>query len=709
MKKFILTALAIATVLTSGAQKKPGKLPAINKAPVKESSLDRSIRPKAGPAPVIALKEPASFELSNGMKVFVVENHKLPVVSVSMELNYNPPIQGSKAGYMDLAGQMIERGTKSRNKETFDKEIDQIGATFSANYQGFYAGSLKRNFGKVMELAADAIINAQFTQEEFDKVKSKALDAVKSSKEESGEIADNLRKRINFGKSHPYGEITTEESLNQVTLADCQKFFSTYFRPNIGFMAIVGDITPAEAKVMVEKNFNSWSKAEVPNTNYNKPTLPSAPGVYFANKDGAVQSVINITHPLDIIPGHPDAIKLSVMNTMLGDGDARLFKNLRESKAYTYGAYSTARPDRLIGTFNAFANVRNAVTDSSIDQFMYEINRIRDEKASDSEVEQIKNYMTGSFAIGLESPQTIATFAINIARYNLPKDYYQNYLKNLSAVTADDVQMIARKYLNPDKANIVVVGNKDEIASKLQRFSQNKIQYFDYKADVQEDALPVPAGLTSEKVINSYINAIGGIEKINKIKDLSINMSATFQGMAMTAEMKKKSPDKFMMEVKMNGAMVVQKQVFDGTKGKASGMGGEQELTGDELEEVRAGAKIVPEIDYLNAANGYKLTLKGIEKINGKDAYKLEVETPWKKKGIEYYDTATGLKTQEVKTTEGPQGPMTQTTLYDDYREVNGVKFPFKVGQSFGPQMIEMKASTIEVNKKLNDSLFKIN
>lgn len=709
MKRLLITALALATAFTSGAQKKNGKLPSAPKAPVKVASLDRSIKPKAGPAPVISLKEPASFELPNGLKVYVVENHKLPVVSVSMELNYLPPIQGAKAGIMDITGQMIGRGTAKRNKETFDKEIDQIGGTFSASNTGFYAGSLKRNFSKVMELASDAILNAKFTSEEFEKVKTKSIDAVKSSKEEAGEIADNVRKRVNFGSAHPYGEITTEESLSKVTLEDCQKFFQTYFRPNIGFMAIVGDITPDEAKKLVEEYFANWTKAEVPMAVYPKPKLPAAPGVYFANKDGAVQSVINLTHPIDIVPGHPDAIKLSVMNTMLGDGDARLFKNLRETKAYTYGAYSTARPDRLAGTFNAFANVRNAVTDSAVDQFLFEINRIRNEKASNTEVEQIKNFMTGSFAINLESPQTIAAFAINIARYNLPKDYYQNYLKNLAAVTAEDVQMVAQKYLQPDKINLVVVGDKDEIAPKLQRFSQNKIQYFDYKADIQEEAMPVPAGVTAEKVIAGYLNALGGVDKINKIKDISMNMSASFQGMALTAEMRKKSPDKYLMEVKMNGAMVVQKQVYDGTKGKASGMGGEKELTGEELEEVRANTKMVPEMEYVVPNSGYKLTLKGMEKINGKDAFKLEVETPWKKKGIEYYDAASGLKVQEVKMGEGPEGPISLLTTYDDYREVNGVKFAFKIGQSFGPQMIEMKATSIETNKKLKDDLFKVN
>lgn len=709
MKKLLITAFAIALALSSGAQKKMGKLPESNKAPVKQAPIDRSIKPKAGPAPIISLKEPASFELANGLKVFVVENHKLPVVSVSMELDYNPPMQGDKSGMIELSGQLIGRGTTTKDKETFDKEIDQVGGSFNAGSNGFYAGGLKRNFAKVMELSADAILNAKFTQEEFEKVKTKAIDAVKSSKEESGEIAEKLRSRINFGKNHPYGEIMTEESINKITLGDCQKFFSTYFRPNIGYMAIVGDITLAEAKMLVEKYFSGWNRGEVPANKMAKPSLPASTGVYFANKEGAVQSVINITHPIDIAPGHPDAIKLSVMNTILGDGDARLFKNLRETKAYTYGAYSTARPDRLIGTFNAFANVRNAVTDSAIDQFIYEINRIRTEKAPDTEVEQIKNFMTGSFAIGLESPQTVARFAINIARYNLPKDYYQNYLKNLAAVTADDVLDVAKKYLTLEKANIVVVGNKDEIAAKLQRFSQNKIQYFDYKADVQEDAIPVPAGVTAEKVINNYLNAIGGLEKINKIKDLSINMSASIQGMALTAEMRKKAPDKYLMEVKMNGAMVVQKQVYDGTKGKSSGMGGEQELSGEELEEVKANTKVVPETDYLNPAAGYKLTLKGIEKINGKDAFKMEVETPWKKKGIEFYDTVSGLKVQKVKTGEGPQGPTTQVTTYDDYREVNGVKFAFKIGQSFGPQMIEMKATSIEANKKLKDDLFKVN
>ena len=241
----------------------------------------------------------------------------------------------------------------------------------------------------------------------------------------------------------------------------------------VSYLIITGDLTTETALALASKHFSEWENNPVRKPRFDTPQKPEATSVNFVNKLGAVQSVINITYPVEMKPGSGDAIKASVMNTLLGSYfGSRLNSNLREDKAFTYGARSIIRTDPLIGYFNAYASVRNEVTDSSIVEFLYEMEKLQKEEVPADELNMVKNYMTGSFARALEDPATVARFTLNTARFGLPKDYYATYLEKLSAVTAKDIQEMAQKYLTIDRANIVVVGNKDEVAEKLLPFFQ---------------------------------------------------------------------------------------------------------------------------------------------------------------------------------------------------------------------------------------------
>jgi hypothetical protein len=237
---------------------------------------------------------------------------------------------------------------------------------------------------------------------------------------------------------------------------------------------------------------------------------------------GAVQSVIDITYPVDLLPATKDALAASVLNNILGGSgfQTRLMQNLREDKAYTYGAYSEISPDDYIGYFSAGASVRNEVTDSSITQLMYEISRLTTELVDDKTLQIVKNIMTGQFARSLERPQTVARFAQNIERYHLPKDFYETYLERLNAITAEDVKNIASRILLPNNAYITVVGNKEIERTILPFDKDGKIMKFNPDGTVYVEMKAVPAGVTAETVINNYFNAIGGADKIEKIKSV---------------------------------------------------------------------------------------------------------------------------------------------------------------------------------------------
>lgn len=706
MKNLIISALLISNGLVALAQNKPAAKPTA-KPVAKVEKIDRSKRPVAGPAPEIKLGNIESFTLSNGLKVFVVENHKLPKVAFSIVLDVDPMLEKEYKGVSDLAGQLMKTGTVNRTKDQLNAEIDFIGATLETSSSSVYGTSLKKHQEKLLELMSDVVLNASFKTEELDKLKTQTLSGLATQKDDPDAISDNVRAALVFGKNHPYGEVTTEKTVEKISLDKCINYYKTYFKPNVAYMGIVGDITPDEAKKLMEKYFGSWEKGNVPTTKYEFPKDPGKARVAIVNKAGAVQSVVNVSYPVDIKIGHPDLIKARVLNNILGgSSSSRLFMNLREKHGWTYGSYSRIADDDLAGNFRAFAKVRNPVSDSSVTEILNEMKKLRTEKVPLAELEGIKNYMTGTFAISLENPQTVANMAINMDKYKLPKEYYSNYLKNLAAITPEDIYEVAQKYIRPDNCWIIVVGNRGELADKLKPFAPGGLEFYDNYGSEAKTAKPVPEGVTAQTVIDNYVQAIGGKTKLEKVKDVSIKMTASIQGMNLEMENFQKAPNKYTSSMKMNG-MVMQKQIFDGKRGKSVSMQGAKELSGDDLKEMELQSTLFSEMKYTQL--GYKMTLKGIEEVNGKDAYTIELTGPTGDVETEYYEVSSGLKLKTLKTEDaGPQGTMTITSEYSDYREVDGIKFPYEINQNFGPQSLKAKVQSVELNKKIKDDLFKI-
>ena len=683
-------------------------------AGVVAQKLDRSKRPTAGPAREIKLGKIESFTLPNGLKVFVVENHKLPKVAYSLTLDVDPILEGDMAGYVSATGQLLERGTKNRTKDQLDEEIDFIGATLNASGNGFYAASLKKHEDKLLQIMSDVVMNADFKQDELDKIKKQTISGLVSEKDDPDAIVRNVRSVLLYGKDHPYGEIITEETAEKITLEKCKSYYQTYFKPNVSYMAVVGDITLEEAKKNVEKYFGTWKKGEVPVFKYRTPQAPSETSVAFVHKEGATQSLINITYPLNLKRNNPDVIKSRIMNSILGGGStARLFMNLREGHGYTYGAYSGIRPDELVGNFNANAKVRNEVTDSSVYEFMVELNKIVDEKVTEEELQDVKNNMMGTFSIALQNPQTIARFAINIERYHLSADYYETYLKQIEAVTVDDVKAMANKYIKPNNTLVLVVGDKSVGEGLGQFAASKKVNYYDiYGNDYVEPLKAVPAGVTAKMVIDNSIKAVYGTskgksldKKLKKIKDLTVKMDMAVQGQTLNMTRYQKFPNKFATEMAM-GSTVVQKQTFNGKKGKVSGMQGDKEVTGTELEELKLNSIMFSDTKYDEM--GYQLELLGMEPIEGKDAYKLLITKPDGKKQNEWYDVISGLQVRIMSTRENKEtgDSWNMTTTFSDYREVDGIKHAHKIKQIAGPQTMDIEVTSIEINTKLGDELF---
>ena len=674
----------------------------------------RSAAPGPGTARKIELGEYNSFDLDNGLKVIMVENHKIPRVSYQLSLNNDQIIEGDQVGYVSMAGDLMGNGTKTKSKAEIDAAIDYIGANLSTRGSGIFASSLKKHKSKLLDIMTDVLYNPSFPKEEFKKLKTQAISGLANVKTNPNAIAGNVASVLNYGINHPYGEIQNEEHVNNMTLEKCKVYYDTYFKPNNAYLVIVGDINPAEAKADAIKYFGKWKRAPIPQNPYTAASSPKGRNVAFANKDGAVQSVIRITYPIDLKPGADDLVKARVMNNILGGGifSGRLMQNLREDKAYTYGARSNVSSDELIGNFRAFASVRNAVTDSSVTEFLYEMRRLRDELISAADLQLVKNSMTGSFGRSLESPQTIARFARNTYKYNLPSDYYETYLQRLDAVTIPDVSAMAKKYIRPDNSYIVVVGSKDEVSANLKQFdSDGEIDFYDaFGTKLEMEDNPLPDGVNAMSVIKDYFSALGGNDKIINVKSIVTKMSMDIIGQSAGMEMGQKNNKMFYMEMSMGG-QVMQEQRYDGLKGKIGGMGQNKIVTeGPEFDQMKEQSRSFSQLDYLKNESMYKLAIKGIEDVNGQKAYKVEIVKPNGEKSYEFYSVKSNFLLRNTTSTTGPAGQSkTIITDVDMYKEVDGIMFPHVITINGAmPFPLVMNIESIAINSDIPAAKFKV-
>ncbi len=685
MKKIIISAIAIVTMSFAAVAQE----------------IDRSVQPKPGPAPKIKMGKAEKFKLSNGLKVIVVENHKLPRVSASLTIDNDPILEGDKAGLSSLAGSLMGNGTISMSKDEFNERIDYMGASLFFSSRGANASSLTKYFTEVLGLMANGVKAPLFTQEEFDKSVKRTLDGIKSDEKNVTTVARRVEDALVYGKNNPYGEFITKESIENITLNDVKKFYNTYYKPNNAYLVIVGDINPKATKKMVKSLFGDWKKGNIPATNIIAPTNVATTEIDFINMPNAVQSEIAVVNTVDLTLGDKDYYAALLANNILGGGGtARLFMNLREDKGYTYGSYSRISQNKMegFGKFKASAAVRNMVTDSAVVELQKEINKIRYQEVSAEELKNSKAQYIGDFVRNVQKPATAARFALNIARYDLPASFYENYLENINAVTVEDVQNAAMTYFRGDKARIIITGKGIEVLDNLEKTTDYKINYFDAYAkptNKPEMTAPIPAGVTANSVIDMFYAAIGGKAKVANVQTLYTVSNASIQGTPVKLTSKSSAPNKQSSVISvMNNVM--QKSVFDGSNGYTEARGQRKDLAGEELTEAQQTKAPFADESYRTGK------LDRIEPIDGKNAYVIVHG-----KSEIYYDVETGLKVKMVTTAQGPQGEIKVPVYFSDYKEVNGIKFPHKIERSMGPMKMEFITEEIKVNEGVTEEDFK--
>lgn len=682
MKKILILVTSLFLTITMQAQDRP--------------------QPSPGPAPKINIKKPVSFVLPNGLKVLVVEDHKLPRVSYNLSIDNAPYAEGNKKGVDDLTSSLIGNGSMKISKDVFNDEIDFLGANIEFYSSGAFASGLSKYSKRILELMAEGALNPNFTQEEFEKEKEKLIEGLKTQEKSVPAVAGRVENVLVFGKNHPGGEYLSEETINNVSLSDVKANYASYFVPEKAYLVVIGDVKFKDVKKSVEKLFGTWVKAKAPQLTYSDPKNVQYTQINFVDMPNAVQSEIALVNTVNLKLSDPDYFPVIVANQVLGgDFNSYLNMNLREAHGWTYGARSSVGSSKYgASKFKANSQVRNAVTDSAVVEFLKEIKRIRTEKVTDETLNNVKAGYIGRFVMQVEKPQTVARYALNIETEGLPADFYENYIKNIQAVTVDDVTRVMNKYVLEDNMRIIITGKGSEVIPALEKLKIPMFFFDKFGNSVEKPAMkkPVPAGVTVKTVMDNYINAIGGAKAVGAVKTTFSTGSTTIPQAPTPLSYIGKSDvkGKMMTELSMSG-MSLFKQVLNESGAYMAQQGQKKAIEGDDLAKMRESAAMFTELT-LASKPGIELT--GVEPVNGNDAYVV-------KNGDSsmYYDVKTGLKIAESETQDQEGKKVTTMTYINDYRDVKGVKMPFNIVMNVGFEL-DIKMSDIKINEGVSDADF---
>ena len=447
---------------------------------------DRTRRPGPQPVPHVALPAIQKAKLANGLAVWLVEKHKLPLVAMSLVIQSGADQDpAGKPGVATMTAELLDAGTGSRDVLQIAEELEFLGASmsFRANTDASVgnAVTLTKHLDRTLALFADILTNPVFPEKEFERIRTQRVTSLLQQRDRAAIVASNALMHVMYGTHHPYGNDAsgTEASLKSMTRNDIVAFYKASYRPGNATLIVVGDIAMNDLLPRIEKSFAAWEQAQVA-LRIPPDVLPARRRmVYLIDKPGAPQSEIRIGYPA-LARSTPDYFPVSVMNRILGGQfSSRINLNLREKRGYTYGARSAFIFLKHPGPFMASGGFVSAKTDSSVEQLVAEIKRMHAEGITAEELAFAKKGMTGAFALNFETQAQVANTLQNLVLYGLPDDYYATYLQNIDGVTLEDVRRVAAAYLNPDAMAILVVGDAKLVKPGLEKLNLGPVVMLD--------------------------------------------------------------------------------------------------------------------------------------------------------------------------------------------------------------------------------------
>jgi len=459
-----------------------------------QQPLDRNKIPPPGKLPPLDVPRWTKTVLPNGATLIITERHNLPLVSFSITFvggadQFEPH---DKRGVASMTSAMLSEGTTTRNGDQLSDALQLLGTNVNTNVSGEEGSisflSTTTRFEPTLGILMDEILNRTFPADALERLRGRTLIGLVQAKDQPTSIGSAVFAKVLYGSMHPYGTRATENSVKAITRDDVVGFHKAYYQPGHAIVTVVGDVNPAAIKAMVAKAFAGWQKGgDKPSFNYPKAPERGPATIYLVDKPGAAQSIFNIG-----LPGPsrntPDYYALQVLNHILGGQfQSRLNANLREKNGYSYGVNSSFAYGKGPGPFRAGGAIVSAKTDAALVEFMKELRGIVGERPiTDEELQTAKDSLIQGLPRSFGSLGTIGTSITTLTLQGLPDNYYQNFAKNISAVTKDDLQRVARQYIDLGHLAIVIVGDRASVEAPLKATGIAPITMLDIEGNLAE-------------------------------------------------------------------------------------------------------------------------------------------------------------------------------------------------------------------------------
>jgi zinc protease len=696
--------------------------------------------------------------LANGLQVVAVLHHEQPAVTMRLLVRSGTSSDTKeKLGLAHLAASLLDQGTKTKSAEEMNDAVDFIGGAMGAG-----AGTdltfvnmvvMKDSFDAGLRMLSEMTRQPAFAAAEVERQRQQMLSGQQVSREDPEYIANSVFDRLVYG-FHPYGMPAngTPATIAGLTRDDLVAYHTKFFVPNNAILAIVGDVTAEEAFTAAKKVFGDWAKKDLPAQNFADPPDPTR-RVVVVNKPDAVQTEIRVGH-LGIPRSHPDYMAVNLAIRILGgEGSNRLHQVLRTERGLTYGAQANMDTLKQTGDFEAETNTRTDATGEVLRLIVDEFWRIQRERVGDRELDGAKAYLTGSFPLTIETPESIAMQVVNALFYGLPLEELQNFRERVNAVTVDDIQRVAKDLLRPDRLSVVLVGNAAAFSSQLVgvgfgtfetvelaeldltsatfKRGQTKVGGGDALADRGGVAQPFRAARTevlayqqaplaarssgeatveerarAVALVDRAIAAKGGLEKLRGLKTIVAKQTQASKRPDGEALVETTNYIEYPNRFRVDAPDVV--QAFDGTRSWVKDRRGVHE--GPEALAREATLALRRDVvALLLAAKDGKLMprlLPDVKDAQGTLHHALEFSAFDLNPIVLYVDPASGLVRKRLYTTDGPGRPVAEEQFFD-YRDVDGIQMPFRALMNIGPLSVERRTSELKLNAPFEADLFK--
>lgn len=676
------------------------------------------------PAPDRPFDFPASHvhRLPNGLTVLVVEDRRQPLVSFTLLVHAGASAQpAGKDGLAAMVAGLLDKGTATRSAQDIARAIDRVGGSLSAGADADFAQvtatALVPSAGLALELLADIVARPSFKDDEVERLRRQALSGLQVQFADAEFLATAVARRVAYG-AHPYavGADGTPDTLAKLTRDDVVAFHRARYAPEGAWLAVAGDITPAAAVKLVEQHLGAWAGSAGALT-VAEPPAP-ARGAVFVDRADSVQTQIRVG-TVAVPRNHPDHFPLLIANQAFGGSfNSRLNMKLRANEGLTYGARSLVDADRHAGWWGVSTYTRTEETARAVSLIEDLLRDFRETPITAAELEEAKSFLVGSFAIGAETPAQVAGKLLEARAYGLPDDYWTTYRQRVRAVTADQIATAVRKYVQPDRMTLVAVGNASAFAPALTGFGTPRVVRFADLDLTAPDLRRAGAATTAspeamaqgKALIARAVAAAGGAGRLAAIKDVTTRGTVTVT--TPMGEMKGEAvaevvyPDKMRSTLTLPMGQMV--QAFDG-KGGWMKMGPQaMDLPPAMLPEMRRGVVSALGIDLLRRAAAGEAEVSALPAAEV-DGRKVDV-VRWKMGEVEMtvsFDAETLLLAKLAYRSVTPQGAVDVEVMPGDYREVDGLKVPFKVkGLQNGQPYLESLSSTVTFNTGIDPAGF---